>query len=76
MIKKEDNMIDELPYEVAYKELMELVESLEANIHSLDETMRLFERGQLLAQRCTTLLEKAELRIRQLSSGNEIGMEE
>jgi exodeoxyribonuclease VII small subunit len=66
----------ELSYEDAFKELLVLVESLESNEHPLDETMILFERGQVLSQHCTRLLEKAELKIRQLSSDQMDGMEE
>lgn len=66
----------ELSYEDAYNELLALVESLESSEHPLDETMILFERGQVLSQHCTRLLEKAELKIRQLSSDEMDGMEE
>jgi exodeoxyribonuclease VII small subunit len=66
----------ELSYEDAYKELLALVVSLESNEHPLDETMILFERGQVLSQYCTILLEKAELKIRQLSSDQMDGVDE
>lgn len=66
----------ELSYEDAYKELLVLVESLESNEHPLDETMILFERGQELSQYCTSLLERAELKIHQLSSDQIDGTEE
>ena len=75
MNKKNDNKIDELSYEAAYKELMELVESLESDEHSLDETLILFERGQLLSQHCAKMLDNAELKIRQLSADQESGLE-
>jgi exodeoxyribonuclease VII small subunit len=32
----------------------------------LDEALKLFERGQTLSERCSALLEQAELRLRQL----------
>lgn len=55
-----------LSYEQAYAELAEIVDSLEANQKSLEEAMALFERGRALAQYCAALLDKAELRIRQV----------
>jgi exodeoxyribonuclease VII small subunit len=33
----------------------------------LDESLSLYERGQVLAAYCAALLEKAELKVRQLS---------
>ena len=41
--------------------------ALESDSKSLDEALALFERGQALAAYCTALLEKADLKIRQLS---------
>ena len=57
---------DELPYENAFRELEGLVTSLESEELPLEEALKLFERGQALAARCSQLLEKAELRLRQL----------
>jgi exodeoxyribonuclease VII small subunit len=56
-----------LKYEQAFAELEEIVSALETNQKTLDEAMALFERGQALAQHCAELLERAELRVRQLS---------
>ena len=55
-----------LSYEEAARELEELIAVLEAPQTSLEETLALYERGQALAQRCSSLLEQAELRLRQL----------
>jgi len=66
-------IVDELSYEQALAELEKIVASLESNRPgeegqlSLDETMSLFERGQALTKRCIELLDKAELRVKQLS---------
>ena len=57
---------DELPYENAFHELEGLVTSLESEELPLEEALKLFERGQALAARCSQLLEQAELRLRQL----------
>lgn len=56
-----------LDYEQAYAELEKIVGELENNQKTLEEALTLFERGQVLAQYCTSLLDKAELRVRQLS---------
>ncbi len=62
-----------LTYEQALAELEQIVASLEAstpveeNKLSLDEALALFERGQALTRHCIDLLDKAELRVRQLS---------
>ena len=65
--KKEKPAVDDLSYEQALAELEEIVASLEANKLPLEESMKLFERGQALTKRCLELLEKAELRVKQLS---------
>ena len=68
--------MEELTYEQALAELEQIVAALEANRLneagqlSLDEAMALFERGQALSKRCLDLLDKAELRVRQLSGEN------
>ena len=59
--------VDDLSYEQALAELESIVTSLEANKLPLEESMALFERGQSLAKHCVELLDKAELRVKQLS---------
>jgi exodeoxyribonuclease VII small subunit len=59
--------IDDLTYEEAYTELEAILEKMESGENPLQEAMDLFDRGQALVKHCTTLLEKAELRIRQLA---------
>lgn len=66
MAKGKDPEVDKMSYEEAFAELGALVESLETHDHPLDETMQLFERGQALARHCTQLLEKADLKVKQL----------
>ncbi len=58
--------VAELPFEQAFEQLTELVAALEAGDRSLEESLALFERGQALAARCSSLLEEAELKLRQL----------
>ena len=59
--------VEELNYEKAYAELTEIVAALEGEQQSLDESLDLFERGQALSQRCAALLDKAELKVQQLT---------
>ncbi len=47
-------------------ELESIVTKLEAGDLSLDESLALFERGMELAKKCTEMLDKAELRIKEL----------
>ncbi|RME07574.1 MAG: exodeoxyribonuclease VII small subunit [Anaerolineae bacterium] len=63
--------IEELSYEQAYAELEELLSVLEADDAPLEELLAKFERGQALARHCLALLDKAELRVRQIS-GEEV----
>ena len=58
--------IDEMDYESAFAALQEVVSSLEGQQLALEESMRLFERGQQLAQRCGQLLAQAELKMQTL----------
>jgi exodeoxyribonuclease VII small subunit len=64
--------VEELNYEQALEELETIVTGLESGEHPLDEALALFERGQALYQRCTELLDKAELKIQQLTEEGEL----
>jgi len=59
--------VEGLSYEQALAELEAIVASLEANKLALDASMALYERGQALTKHCVALLDKAELRVKQLS---------
>ena len=63
--------VEELSYEAAFTELEKIVAALEGESRPLDESISLYERGQALAKHCAALLEKAELKVRQLS-GDEL----
>ena len=69
-----EKKIEEMNYEEAFSALEAIVEKLENEQSSLDESMSLFERGQNLSKRCTVLLEEAELKVKTLSGG-ELGDE-
>jgi len=64
--------IDKLNYEQAFEELKKVVADLEDEQHSLDDALVLFERGQALAQRCAELLNKAELKVQELTADGEL----
>jgi exodeoxyribonuclease VII small subunit len=66
-----DTPIEEMTYEQAFRELETVLTALETEKQALDDSMQLFERGQALARRCMDLLDKAELKVRQLT-GNEL----
>ena len=55
-------------YEKAFAELQEILTKLESGEIPLEEALALYERGQALAKTCSGLLDKAELRIRELGS--------
>ena len=61
------SQLSDLSYEQAFNELETIVAALEGEQKPLDETVKLYERGQLLVQYCMALLDKADLRIRQLN---------
>jgi exodeoxyribonuclease VII small subunit len=67
MAKTEQRPIETLTYEEAYTELEAVVAALESGEQPLETALALFERGQLLTKRCAELLDKAELKVRQLS---------
>ena len=64
---KSEAQLSELSYEQAFNELEAIVEALESEQKALDESLKLYERGQLLVQYCIALLEQADLRIQQLN---------
>ena len=59
-------MPDEKSFETLYGELKEAVRQLEAGELSLEESLALFARATALAEQCNALLDRAELRVRQL----------
>jgi exodeoxyribonuclease VII small subunit len=63
--------VDELTYEEAFSELETLVAALEGETQPLEESLALYERGQALAKRCAELLERAELRVKQVTGDTE-----
>jgi len=74
--KKSERPVEELSYEEALAELEGIVESLEGEQNPLEESMKLFERGQALVTRCGALLESAQLKVQKLSGESLIPFEE
>ena len=56
-------------YEDLVKELREIVKKMEDPDTSLDESIRLYERGAVLISQAEKLLEEAELKISSLGCG-------
>jgi exodeoxyribonuclease VII small subunit len=67
--------VEELSFEEAFTELDAVVSLLENEPQALDAAMKLFERGQALAGRCSALLDQAELKLRQLSGDTLVELE-
>jgi len=74
--KKTEKPVEELTYEEALAELEEIVSALEGEQNQLDESIKLFERGQQLAAHCGELLEAAELKVKQVAGDEVIPFEE
>ena len=66
---KTDKPVSELTYEQAFSELENIIMVMEGEQQPLEEAVKMFERGQALSQRCTELLDGAELRIKELNTG-------
>ncbi len=64
--------IESLSFEAALRELEETVARLEAGDLTLEASLALFERGQLLAAHCNLTLDRATLRVQQLTADGEI----
>ncbi len=67
MPKSKDKEQSGPSFEELSGELESIVAKLEAGDLSLDESLALFQRGTELAKKCTEMLDKAELRIKELA---------
>ncbi len=74
--KKSEKLVEELSYEEALTELEAIVLTLEDEQNPLEESMKLFERGQALAARCSVLLEAAQLKVQKLAGESLVAFEE
>lgn len=67
-----DSPLKDLSYEKAFEEMNAILAQLEENDKSLEDSVKLFERGQALAKHCAKLLDNAELKVQRLTDDDEI----
>jgi exodeoxyribonuclease VII small subunit len=58
-----------LPFELAMKQLEEIVAKLEKGDIGLEDSIAAYEKGELLKARCEELLKQAEVRIEKIRLG-------
>lgn len=63
--------IQDMTFEEAFAELEEVVNQLEKGGLALEDSLALFERGQALAAHCSEMLDKAELKVKQMTPEGE-----
>jgi exodeoxyribonuclease VII small subunit len=59
--------IAQMPFEDALTELEQIVDRLEKGAVSLDDSIKLYERGEALKTHCDELLKNAEMRIEKIT---------
>jgi len=57
---------EEMTFEETFAELEQVVTQLEGGKLALEESLKLFERGQALAAACRRKLDQAELKVEQI----------
>lgn len=60
----------ELSFEQAFAQLEDIISQLEAGELPLEESLKIYERGQALAFHCQALLDRAEQRIRRVDGSD------
>lgn len=63
--------IESMPYEEARDELIGIVQRLETGNETLENSLALWERGELLAQRCQQWLDRARTRLEKVRAHTE-----
>ncbi len=58
-----------LPFEKALAELEEIVKQLEGGKVALEDSIAIYERGEVLKRHCEALLHRAEARIERITLG-------
>ncbi len=61
---------ERLSFEEALKKLESIVEQLEDEDITLEDSVKLYEEGVKMSKFCTEILEQAELRIEQVNEAN------
>jgi len=64
--------IKTLSFETAFAELESIIAKLDSGELGLEESVTLFERGRALSEHCQALLDKAELRVKQLTDSGKV----
>ncbi|MEM9782589.1 MAG: exodeoxyribonuclease VII small subunit [Pseudomonadota bacterium] len=64
-----------LSFEAALAELNEVVDRLEGGEVPLEESIRLYERGEALRRHCETQLDAAELKVEKIVQGRDGGVQ-
>jgi exodeoxyribonuclease VII small subunit len=69
MAKEKENFTDvtALPFEKALNELEQIVQRLEKGDVALEESIKIYERGEALKKRCDALLAEAEARVEKIT---------
>ena len=75
LIASLDQPVERYTYEQAYNQLEEIVAVLETGENSLEISLQLFERGQTLARYCSELLDRADLKVKQVSGDSLVDFE-
>ena len=63
--------IQSLPFEKAMAELEAIVTRLEKGDVTLEDSIRIYERGEALRRHCEHLLQSAEMRIEKITLGDD-----
>ena len=61
--------IAKMPFEAALAELESIVDKLEKGAVALEDSIKLYERGESLKAHCDQLLKNAEMRIEKIALG-------
>jgi exodeoxyribonuclease VII small subunit len=61
--------ISSMPFEAALAELEGIVDKLEKGAVALEESIKIYERGEALKAHCDRLLKNAEMRIEKITLG-------
>jgi exodeoxyribonuclease VII small subunit len=64
---KDSSDVANLPFEKALAELEGIVQRLEKGDVALEESIRIYERGEALKRRCQALLAEAEARVEKIA---------
>ena len=72
LTEHEKETAEEISFEAALAELESLVSKMEGGELTLDESLKAFERGVVLARQCQTELSNAELKVQSLTDAGDL----